>query len=127
MFSGIVQFTFIPFVWVLTTDAVPWTFFWINLGLHALFELLENSPCGIYVLRRCFLLAVGDTVMNSIGDLISFSLGYISTRFIWYNTNRSTLWLMVTFAIGALLSLIPYVVFYKSVSFLGPWLGSSTR
>ena len=73
--SGI-QFFLIPPAWI-ATGAPWWQLFLLNLALHALFEVFENSPLGIRLCRRFFDESYeGDSVVNSAGDLLAFCASY---------------------------------------------------
>lgn len=59
--------------------------FLLNLGLHAAFEVVENTPPAI---RWCRSATVdkdykGDTVVNSLGDLVTFAAAYFLTFGVW--------------------------------------------
>lgn len=69
----------------------PWTgvawqhAFLLNLGLHALFELFENTPPVVYYCRRVTVDTQykGDSVLNSLGDLFTFAVFYALTWVLW--------------------------------------------
>lgn len=107
---GALQFVFIPFVWRHTVKLNGY-FYLLNLGIHLLFEIVENSNCGIYILRMCFPLAVGDTVANTLGDLISFSTGYFIASGVWVGTNGGVVPLALTISILFLVGIIPFFLF----------------
>lgn len=72
------QFFLIPPLW-LAVDAARWQLFLVNLLVHAAFELCENAPCVIRLIRACpggDESYAGDTVLNTVGDLVSFSVSY---------------------------------------------------
>ena len=86
-FAASLQFLLLP---------PPWLFDWkygfaFNLGLHAAFELSENTPC---VIRLCRAITPdtqysGDSVVNSFGDLLTFALVYLLTWAFW---NAAAFW-----------------------------------
>ena len=113
VFIGGLQFTFIPFVWTQPIELNGY-FYLLNLCVHILFELAENSNGGIYILRTCFQLAVGDTISNTLGDMISFSIGYLLAACVWIVTSGSVISLVLTLGALSLMSLVPYLMFWKS-------------
>ena len=80
--SGSLQFLLIPPVFV-AKISIDW--FFVNLGLHLAFEILENTPWCIRFCREntADSLYKGDSLVNSFGDLIAFSASYILTRWVW--------------------------------------------
>lgn len=80
-FAGCLQFYLIPppGVWGLEYA------FALNLFLHALFEVVENTPVVIRICRTTTIDKEyrGDTVVNSSGDLVSFMFSYIATFALW--------------------------------------------
>lgn len=72
------QFLLVPPIWLEELRVSPWLLFFCNLLLHAGFEVLENAPCVILFCRRVTIdkAYAGDSVVNSIGDLIAFSVSY---------------------------------------------------
>lgn len=73
--SGI-QFFLIPPAWI-ATGFPWWQLFLLNLALHALFEVFENSPLGIRLIHRFFDESYeGDSAVNSAGDLFAFCVSY---------------------------------------------------
>jgi len=106
---GALQFVFIPPAW-LQPKGLSWVWFLANLAIHAAFELLENTPWGIRVARwvppRRFAQYNGDTVVNSVGDLFSFSLGYLALAFAW---EQSTLAAFVTLSVFGIAGVVPFV------------------
>ena len=54
-----------------------------SIIIHILFEILENTPTGIYIIDKYIKLWPGgkknkDSVTNSIGDTLFFVLGWLS-------------------------------------------------
>jgi hypothetical protein len=80
-FVGSLQFFLIP-----PPGTLPWLYaFLINLYLHVAFEFVENTP---FVIRVCRATTVdkeyrGDTVVNSLGDILSFAAAYFATLVLW--------------------------------------------
>jgi hypothetical protein len=81
--AGVFQFLLNPFFWVNPWKSMLWGWFAFNFGMHFLFEVFENSPLGIHILRHFYPQYVGDTFINSIGDLLAFSVGYLSVALSW--------------------------------------------
>ena len=90
-----------------TGEKFPWQWFFINFALHCLWEFIENTPCIINGFRKQgFPEYTGDSVINSVGDLMVFSFGYISS------------WALCEYVHwGAVIGLI--IVFQVIASFLG--------
>jgi len=77
-------------------------YFWgLSFGkwifLHALFEIVENTPFGIYFINNYFTLwpggkPVSDSFINSLGDnffsflgwLSAYYIDYFGTKYKWY-------------------------------------------
>jgi len=64
---------------------------------HILFEIVENSPIGVYIINKYFknwpgkkmfrdsiINSVGDTIANAAGWLAGFYLDQIGTKYGWY-------------------------------------------
>lgn len=84
-FGASLQFFLIPYqVWDYDT---VWEYsFILNFAIHLLFELLENTPC---IILLCRVVSPdkkyrGDSILNSIGDMISFVVFYWITWVVWY-------------------------------------------
>jgi hypothetical protein len=75
--TGIVAYYFgIPLIW------------WIIL--HAVFEILENSPEGVYFIDNYLIFWPGgkkypDSVINSLGDEVFAVLGWLLPYFLFHN------------------------------------------
>ena len=74
------QFFLIPPLWLGIGAATRVQLFVLNLLLHAAFEAFENAPCVIWFIRRYRCCGdpeyEGDSVLNVVGDLLSFSFAY---------------------------------------------------
>jgi hypothetical protein len=57
----------------------------LNLFLHILFEIFENSKPGILLCRTFYPPYQGDHPRNSVGDLVAFTVGYWIEAF-WCDT-----------------------------------------
>ena len=75
-----------------------WNISLLNLFiLHVIFEMLENTQMGIYVINKLLFWPGGkskpDTIINSIGDTTGSLIGWISAYYLdnlgnkygWYN------------------------------------------
>ena len=76
------QFLFIPPFWLFEPRL---GFLILNFAFHLIFEMFENTTCAI---KLCRTLSTdtrykGDTILNSIGDLITFVVFYTFTWIIW--------------------------------------------
>lgn len=109
-FVGGLQFAFVPFVWN-QPYYIDGRWFAFNVGTHVVFEVVENSPCGIYRLRAYFPLSLGDTVLNSIGDLLAFCAGYLLAGVAWVASQGEIGWVVFVLAILCVLSVVPFVAF----------------
>lgn len=95
MTAAVFQMIFIPPFGTGTYTTVDWAtvsgcgqfsiqWYVVNLTLHTMFEVIENTE---YVIRKCRngnseMIYTGDTFINTIGDLISFTVAYISSHFL---------------------------------------------
>ena len=73
------QFFLIPPLWLGTGAATRAQLFVLNLLVHAAFEAFENAPCVVRLIRRYRCgdpEYEGDSVLNVVGDLLSFSFSY---------------------------------------------------
>jgi len=64
-----------------------WLWFWVGLALHFLWEIIENTPLVVKLLRQGDHDPdnVGDTGMNSFGDLLVGCAGYaIAAAMVWW-------------------------------------------
>lgn len=82
-FCAGLQFLLIPPVWLHSISQPAG--YALNFVLHLLFEFIENTHCVIWLCRKTTpdKTYVGDTVLNSIGDLLVFSLTYLLTWRVW--------------------------------------------
>ena len=102
--GGALQFILLPFIVTLG----DFEMFGLNLLLHFLFEILENTPC---VIRFCRVATIdkmytGDSVLNSIGDLLSFSITY----YVCYLTDA--VWETYAPIIVLFISLLTFLMLY---------------
>ena len=87
--------------------------FAVNLLLHTLFEVFENSPWIIREIRAASPpfgddTYVGDSLLNSFGDLIAFAYGYVVTEGLF---QKHGLWAAMSFLLS---SSTLFQVFYFS-------------
>lgn len=109
MMMGALQFVFIPPVWLGVGGSIA-MWYTLNLVLHVLFEWVENSPLIVVGLfqNRLGWRSTGDTLLNSVGDLLSFSVGYLCSALAWRSAPESALayGVVVCFVV---LGLVPFV------------------
>lgn len=79
-----------PIKWV-AAPQLALVCFAANFALHLGFEVIENSPAAVRAIRARSARSryAGDTVVNTIGDLLSFCAGYLLTRVAWDASRRS--------------------------------------
>ena len=85
--GGCLQFIFIPPAWIEPRPS-EMRLLGLNLVVHIAFEVLENTPCIIQFCRQTTVDSEykGDSVVNSVGDVIGFLAGYgacIATARVW--------------------------------------------
>ena len=112
-----------------------------NLGTHVIWEILENSPFVIQLWRTHDEWSgsyIGDSRLNMIGDLLSFSVGYQVAQFLgsttWgYAAMMAWLGAIEWFAWYFTKDTVTHLVFLMAKgspplaasSWLGRWLGLS--
>ena len=94
----------------------------LNLGIHAAFEVVENTPP---VIRGCRAATVdknykGDTVVNSAGDLITFTAAYFLMFGLWTLAGGVAFVLPIFF-------LAVFCSFYCEISGPNSWATRSPR
>lgn len=60
---------------------------WVWIVLHSLFEIIENTPLGVYYIDYYITLWPGgkkypDSIINSIGDTIFGILGFYTAKYL---------------------------------------------
>ena len=63
--------------------------YWVWLIIHILFEIIENTPCGIKFINNYLVFWPGgktksDSLINSVGDTIGASIGWLCARSLDY-------------------------------------------
>lgn len=106
------QFLLIPPAWEEYNLAL-WQLFIINFAVHLLFEIWENSPCAIQYCRKLpghigddnY---KGDSVLNVMGDLIAFSVGYLTSAALFQLRG------IISAACVPLSALLVFTILYRS-------------
>ena len=108
---GTIQFFLFPPPWL--NLAIPFgQLLALNVAIHAVFEIIERLPCAIKCLRALEPEYVGDTVLNSTGDVLCASVGYSLAFALW----RVNEWIVYALPI---VFLAIHILFYPAMPF-GP-------
>jgi len=70
------KFSFLHAIWGVISYTIGIRNFIIAIILHIIFEILENSSVGIYMIRWPGMKPKADNSANIIGDTISFGTGW---------------------------------------------------
>lgn len=92
-FSGSLQFVLIPPFWLVEFNNL---YLLLNFMLHLGFEVAENTPLVIRMCRHIDTEYVGDSVLNTIGDLVSFLIGYTVSYATWKVSSPSYVFIFPT-------------------------------
>jgi len=60
-------------------------YYFINLFIHIMHELIENTPCIIFWFRSFDYKYTGDSFINSVGDVLGGSIGWWLAYWVTYN------------------------------------------
>lgn len=113
--GGVLQYIFIPPVWLgLITFQ---TGFWINMLLHAAFEMVENNPfcirfCQTYTIDTGY---VGDSFLNSVVDLLCGATGFLTAHLVYTRFDLVGLVILFLFICAAHLSFYPGGCLYRGI------------